>query len=285
MKMNPIGMMSYVYLDYGAKEMAEAVAGLGLHRIQLDPRQKGLLDEQQRYTPARSRQLRAIFAEREVAIDGVSAYINLLDPDPDKREANLRQLEDLIRLCRELGAGWIATETGSLHPSNQWAYHPDNASSAAWEQLVEVTARLQRIAVAHDVTLLLEGYVNNVLHTSAGALKLIDTLGTDGLGLVFDPFNYLTASDLEQQERAFDRLFADLIAHSPIAHAKDTVYTAKGIDTPHAGAGRVNWCLYAQRLAEQASDIPLYLEHLKPEEAEACLHFVQQSFQEQEELA
>lgn len=283
--MNPLGMMSYVYLEHTAEEMADAIASHGIRLVQLDPRQKGLADGPEPMTAARAGEIRRLFAERGISIPVLSGYINLMAPDPERRERNLAELERVIELCAEFGAAAIATETGSLHPTNQWGRHEDNFTESAWEALVETIDRVRTKAAEHGVTLLLEGYVNNVLHRTEQAVRLARSLGGRGLGFVMDPFNYMREDDLDRQEAALDRMFADIGAMCPIAHAKDVVYTEKGISTPRAGAGVMRWEQFARRLSAHAPNIPLFLEHLKPEEAEACIAFVRSAFERGAETA
>lgn len=277
---NQIGIMSYVYLEHSAKEMAAEIASHGIKIIQADPRQKGLLDLNEEFDSKRAKEIRQIFSKQGISIPVLSAYMNLVDPDLEKREQNLLMMEKMIKLCPEYGASYIATETGSFHPTNQWRDHPDNHTEKAWETLVAVIERLQKVALENNVTLLLEGYVNNILSTTKQATRLIELLGNEGLGFVMDPFNLMKKGDKERQEEAYDEMFTDIIANCPIAHAKDVIYTEKGISTPRVGTGWANWAAYATRLKNQAPDIPLFMEHLQPSEVTDSIAFIQKAFKD-----
>lgn len=274
---NKLGIMSYVYPGYSAAEMAKAIQANGMRYVQLDPRQEGL-HAGDPYSVRRAETIRGIFAERGIEIVALSGYINLLDPDARKRETNAAVLERMIEVCEAYGAGYVATETGSLHPTNQWGYHPDNDSDYAWETLLAAVDRLRAAAVRHRAVFLLEGYITNVLSTPEKARRLIDELGTEGLGLVLDPFNYMTEPDLANQKEALERLFGLIGGLCPIAHAKDAVYTDKGFKSPRAGTGSMDWLLVAEAFARHTPDIPLILEHLQAEEAEETMRFVKNRF-------
>jgi sugar phosphate isomerase/epimerase len=274
------GIMSYVYGNSSAEEMAAAINGHDIAFAQVDPRQKGLLDGDGRMGIRQAEHIRKVFQQQGISIPVLSGYMNLLDPDPGRREANLQEMEEMIELCPSFGAGCIATETGSLHPTNPWGYHPDNDTEAAWDALLHVTERLRLRAASNGVTLLLEGYVNNVLSTAERAARLIRELPSAGLGLVMDPFNYIKEADLKRQEEALDVIFNAIAPHCVIAHAKDTLYTAKGIHTPRAGTGLMQWKLVADRLTSTMPDAVLYLEHLQPDEVEECLAFIRQAYRQ-----
>jgi L-ribulose-5-phosphate 3-epimerase len=277
-KMNTLGIMSYVYGDLPAHEMARDIQAHGIRFVQVDPRQRGLLDQQGQMSAQRAADIRSIFASCGISIPVLSGYMNLLDPDLQRRESNLQKMEEMIDLCPAFGATAIATETGSLHPTNQWGDHPDNQSEKAWEALLEVTERLRKRAADKGVTLLLEGYVNNVLSSAEKAAKLMQEMGGQGLGLVMDPFNYMKQEHLEQQEAALDHIFDSISAFSTIAHAKDTIYTEKGIKTPRAGTGLVQWELVAEHMCRQMPDALLFMEHLQPGEVAECIAFIQGAY-------
>lgn len=277
---NKLGVMSYVYQGFSARQMADAICSHGMKCVQVDPRQADMLKGDP-FSERRAAEIRRIFEERGIEIVALSGYINILDPNPDKREANLRTLERMIELCEAYGTRWIATETGSFHPTNQWRHHPDNDTEYAWELLLTTVDRLRGKAVRHNAGLLLEGYVDNVLNSPERAEALIEKLGTEGLGLVLDPFNYMTEADLERQPGALDRIFRRIAGLCPIAHAKDAMYTDKGFKTPRAGTGRMDWKRVAAAMARYAPDIPLILEHLLPEEVGETLAFVKERFAEE----
>lgn len=275
-----LGLMSYVYAGRSAAEMAAALQAHGLTCVQIDPRQAELM-EGEPFGERRARDIREAFAERGVRVAGLSGYVNLLDPDPAKRETNVATLERMIELAAAFGTPYVMTETGSLNPTNSWRYHPDNDSEEAWQALLTIIRRLRDRAVRHGAVLLLEGFVYNVLSTPRRAETLVRELGTEGLGLVMDPFNYMTEKDLEpdRQREALDDAFRRLAPFCPIAHAKDAVYTERGFQTPRAGTGAMKWELAASAFARCMADVPLILEHLQPDEVGETLRFVRRQFE------
>lgn len=277
--MNRLGFMSYIYMGWSAEAMAEEAGKLGLSSVQLDPRQKGLqLMDDEPLSPLRAEQLRRLFEDRGIAVAGLSGYTNLMNPNLEKRESKLQQLEKLIDLCPAYGTRYIATETGSLHPTNSWLDDEGNRSAATWEQLLRIVDRLRGRAVKSGAVLLLEGFALNVLATAEQAARLLEKLGSEGLGFVMDPFNYLTKADFSRQAEAMRDIFDAIGGCSPMAHAKDALYDERGFTTPRVGAGQADWRIYAQLLAERLPHVPLILEHAKPEEVSECLALIRQSF-------
>ncbi|MBE1441955.1 sugar phosphate isomerase/epimerase family protein [Paenibacillus sp. OAS669] len=281
--MNKLGFMSYVYMGWSVEAMAEDARKHGLKYVQLDPKQKLQVMDDEPFSLVRVEKIRKIFEDNGISVVGLSGYTNLMNPNLQKREEKLSQLERMIDLCSAYGTRYIATETGSLHPTNAWRDYEGNRSEEAWEQLVSIVDRLRNRAVANGAVLLLEGFALNVLASAEQASRMIGRLGTDGLGMIMDPFNYLTEEDLTRQQEAMAGIFRNIAGYSPIAHAKDSLYDEEGFTTPRVGAGQADWRIYAELLNAQLPEVPLILEHAKPEEVGECLRLIHEAFGQAED--
>jgi sugar phosphate isomerase/epimerase len=274
---NPLGIFNTVYRDLSIAEVAQALVREGLTHLQLDPRVPNLWGPEGP-TLQRAREIRKVLADHGITVAALAGYTNLVDPNPERREAALQQFEDMIALCEPLGTSFIATETGSLHPQSPWLDYPANHEPAAWQLLISVLERLLKTAQAHGATILMEGYVNNVVATPEQAAQLVQELGSANLGFVLDPFNYFRPEDMAQPGAAFARIFRAIAAYAHVAHAKDVVSTERGIETPRVGAGKADWPAYARQLRTHVPHIPLILEHLRPEEVAHCKALVEAAF-------
>lgn len=277
--MNQLGFMSYIYMGWSAEAMAEDARSQGMTYVQIDPKQAMQVMDDQPFSPARAEKIRSIFEKQGISIIALSGYTNLMNPNVQKREAKLEQLERMIDLCSIYGTRYIATETGSLHPTNAWRDYEGNRTPDAWEQLLKIIDRLRGRAVKNGAVLLAEGFVNNVLASTEQAVEMRERLGTEGLAFIMDPFNYLTQEDLSKQQDAMAKMFDNIGDFCPIAHAKDALYGDGGFTTPRVGAGQADWNVYAELLARRLPDVPLILEHAKPEEVADCLSIIRRSFE------
>lgn len=277
--MNKLGFMSYIYLGWSAEEIAEDASKHGLAYVQIDPKQAMQVMDDEPFSLTRAEKIRTIFENKGISVVGLSGYTNLLNPNLQKREDKLKQLEKMIDLCSAYGTRYIATETGSLHPTNAWRDFEGNRTPEAWDELLKMVDRLRNRAVKNSAVLLIEGFALNVLATPEQGVRLMEQLGTEGLALIMDPFNYLTQEDLSRQEEAMANIFDCIAPYSPIAHAKDALYGDGGFTTPRVGAGQADWSVYASLLASRLPDVPLILEHAKPEEVAECLDLIRKSFE------
>jgi sugar phosphate isomerase/epimerase len=276
--MNPLGIFGWIYSGLTLEEMAKTVSGEGFEYVKLRLREPFIVSPGEKLTVSRVREVKKVLDEYGLKSAPVAGYVNIVDTNPESRESKLRLFEELTEYCQELGTAYIATETGSLHPTEPWADHENNRTEEAWNDMLASLERLRGTAKKNGVTLLLEGYVHNVMGTTELASRVVRDLGSDHLGFVLDPFNYFTPRDLEAQEAAYTRIFEAIAPFSHVAHAKDVMYTDKGIETPKVGAGKANWSLFAGMLKRYKPELPLILEHLKRDEARECRKLVMEAF-------
>lgn len=275
---NPLGIVSTVYGAVDVDELARRAAGDGFTHVHLDPRTHGIPDASGHITSERARAAREVLQAKGITIAALAGYTNLVDPDPDRRETGLRQFEEITAVARAFGTPHVATETGSLNPHSPWSDYPQNHTPAARAELLTVLRRLLTTARRHGATILIEGYVNNVVATTEEAAGLVADLGGESLGFVLDPFNYCTPEDIAQPRAALGRIFAAIAGRAPIAHAKDVVYGRHGIDTPKVGDGRMDWPAFAGMLRRHCPDVPLMLEHLAPADIPHCRAIIERAF-------
>src|SRR5512133_3582568 len=91
---------------------------------------------------ARVREIASAFAAENVAIAEVGAWVNMLDPDPEKRRANLRTVTERLALAEGVGARCCVDIAGSFHPKIWYGPHPRNMSQEFFDATVENCRRV-----------------------------------------------------------------------------------------------------------------------------------------------
>ena len=76
----------------------------------------------------RIRAIREAFAAEDVVIAEVGAWRNMLDPDAQKRAANLRYVTERLALAEAVGARCCVDIAGSFNPTVWYGPHPKNLS-------------------------------------------------------------------------------------------------------------------------------------------------------------
>ncbi len=206
-----------------------------------------------------------------VAIAAVSGTYNMIHPDPAVRAKGLARLEVLLRHAAAMGTGMVTLCTGTRDGEDQWRHHPDNASAAAWRDLLDEMGKACALAEPLGIKLGIEPELANVVDTAPRARALIDTLQSPALAIVLDPANLFEVATLADQWDLLSRsvdLLADRIA---MAHAKDRD-AAGGFAT--AGKGVVDFPHFLGRLKAAGFDGDLVTHGLAAEEAAGVARYL-----------
>ena len=254
-----LGAFSY---ELGIDEwepLAEALRRLGLGAVQVGG---ALLD------PARAAHGRRVLDEHGLGVPALAGYRNLVGPDEALREQGIAHLELCLELAPQLGTWVVATETGTRNRDGDWLDSPENWGAEAWRLLEDALERLLAVAERMGTVLALEAHVNNVLRTQSQVADLLDRFPSPHLGVVCDPYNYLSSHLLPAQRRQTPT-FLDRLEHRfVLAHLKDVGLDERGETTtrPPFGTGLFEQGPYLDFLRTRRSDLTPVLEHLRPDE-------------------
>jgi len=213
---------------------------------------------------------------RGIEIAAVSGTYKMFHPDPQVRQADLRRLQILAAACHGMGTSVITLCTGTRDPEDMWRWHPENASSQAWSDLLFSMDAAVRIAEKEQVTLAFEPESANVVSTAAKGHALLAVMHSPHLKVVIDPANLIDPGDERQMSQVLDEAFDLLEEHIVLAHAKD-----RGSDGTFkaAGEGILNYDQYVRLLRAAAFDGPLILHGLTEGQVDATLEFLRGKLQ------
>jgi len=265
-----IGIFAKTFAASGALASLEAVRRAGYDVAQFNMAVLGGPSMPEPIKQAQCEEIAAASSESGVAIAAISGTYNMIHPDAALRADGLARLATLMSAAPLMGTRLVTLCTGTRHPADQWAYHPDNASAAAWSDLLTEMAKAASLAEQCGVDLGIEPELANVVSSAKLARKLIVELASPRVRIVLDPANlFETASTTEARaivERAVDML-ADRIV---MAHAKDR--RADGFAA--AGAGIIDFGHFVRSLRHAGFDGPLVTHGLSEAEAPAVAAFL-----------
>ena len=206
-----------------------------------------------------------------VSIAAVSGTYNMVHPDLAVRQRGLRRLEVLCGACATIGTRMVTLCTGTRDPEDQWRWHPDNVSKAAWSDLLTELESAVRIAERFGVVLGIEPERANIVSSPQRARQLLDELRSTRIRIILDPANLFdVATDAERRtivERAVDLLAGDLA----IAHAKDRDTSGKIVA---AGTGVIDFPHFVAQLRRVQFDGPLVAHDLAQSQASQVAAFL-----------
>ena len=206
-----------------------------------------------------------------VAIAAISATYNMTHPDHAKRRAGRSSFAVIAAQARAVGSSLLTVGSGRMDGEDQWRQHPDDDSSAAWNEMIAEFRALIEIADQHDILIGVEPELANIVSSAEKARTLIDSLGSDRIRIVLDPANLVEVAAPEARRATIAEavnLLGDriIMAHAKDRHADGSFATAgKGVvDFPHflgalARAG-FNGSLVTHGLADhEAAEVAIFL--------------------------
>jgi len=222
------------------------------------------------------RRIRNAFAERGLMMAALSGTFNMIHPDPAERTAGLAGLRRVIAAGPALGTSVVTLCTGSRDRENMWRRHPDNDTSEAWSDLVEVMREAVRCAEDYGVTLGIEPEVANVVDSAQKARLLIDEIGSPRLKVIMDGANIFHRGELarmrEMLDEAFDLIGPDIV----LGHAKDLDHDGEAGHLA-AGMGVLDYRHYLSLMQNSGFDGAIILHALTPAQAWSRLDFVRKA--------
>lgn len=226
--------------------------------------------------PGDSAKLRAIekaFAAEDVVIAEVGAWVNMLDPDPEKRKSNQRYVTARLGIAEEVGARCCVDIAGSYNPKVWYGPHPKNLSQEFFDATVENCRRVIDEIKPKRTRFTIEMMGWNIPDNPDSYLKLIRAVDRKAFGVHMDicnginsPVKYYSSGDYIRE------CFSKLGRWIASCHAKDLEWVVElnvHFKETIPGRGQVNYQAYLTELSRLPVDAPLMLEHLsKPEDYE-----------------
>lgn len=216
---------------------------------------------------ARVKEIEAAFAAENVVIAEVGAWVNMLDPDPEKRRANLRTVASRLALADAVGARCCVDIAGSYHPTVWYGPHPKNLSREFFDATVENCRRVIDEVKPTRTKFTLEIMGWSFPDGPDSYLRLIKAIDRKGFGVHLDVCNGINSPTRFYRSGEFiAECFRVLGPWIVSCHAKDLEWKVElnvHFVEVIPGRGEVDYRAYLRGLAALPNDAPLMLEHLK----------------------
>ena len=268
-----IGIFTKTFVRPTLAETLDALARHGIRCVQFDLTCAGMPSMPDRIEPAQSAAIRRELGARGITMAAVSGTFNMIHPDTQQRREGMRRLQTLAAACQSLGTGTITLCTGTRDPENMWRHHSDNATPAAWRDLVAAMSEAAQIAEQYQVTMAFEPEVNNVVDSASKARRLLDTVDSPSLKVLIDGANVFHAGELPRMREILEDAITLLGDDIVLAHAKDLSVDG---DAGHeaAGTGLLDYDRYLALLRATGYAGPLILHSLTEEQVASSVAFL-----------
>jgi sugar phosphate isomerase/epimerase len=210
------------------------------------------------------------FGRRDVAIAEVGAWKNMLDPDAEKRRANLTYVTERLALAEALGARNCVDIAGSFNPKVWFGQDPKNLSAAFFDATVENCRKVIDGVKPVRAKFTIEMMPWSLPGTPADYLKLIRAVDRKAFGVHMDVCNTMSSPErLYNNAAVIEECFRMLGRWIVSCHAKDLQWGPGyqvNIQEVIPGTGVIDYKTYLRELSRLPVDAPLMLEHLHGEE-------------------
>lgn len=219
---------------------------------------------------ARVREIEKAFAIEKVTIAEVGAWVNMLDPDPQKRQENMRFVTGRLALAEAVGAQCCVDIAGSMNPKVWYGPHPGNLSKEFFDATVENCRRVIDEVKPTRTKFTLEMMGWSLPDGPDAYLRLIEAIDRKVFAVHMDVCNGINSPErFYQSEKFIEECFRKLGPWIVSCHAKDLAWVVEmnvHFVEVVPGRGEVDYRAYLRELAKLPSEAPLMLEHLKTAE-------------------
>jgi sugar phosphate isomerase/epimerase len=215
---------------------------------------------------ARVRAIEEGFRAEGILISEVGAWVNLLDPDTERRRKNFSYVASRLALAEAVGATCCVDIAGSYSPTVWYGAHPKNLSQEFFDATVENCRRLIDEVKPKRTKYSVEMMGWSVPNSAESYIRLIHAVDRPAFGVHLDVCNVINSPERFYGSGAFIReTIAALGPWILSCHAKDLEWKPEmNIHFVEVipGRGSVDYKAYLESLALLPRETPLMLEHL-----------------------
>jgi sugar phosphate isomerase/epimerase len=219
---------------------------------------------------ARVGEIEKAFAAENVVIAEVGAWVNMLDPDPEKRGKNLRYVVERLALAEAVGARCCPDIAGSYNPTVWYGPNPKNLSQEFFDATVENCRRVIDEVKPKRTKFTIEMMGWSLPDGPDAYLKLLRAVDRSGFAVHMDVCNGINSPAKFYRSGEFiSECFRKLGPWIASCHAKDLQWIPEmnvHFVEVVPGRGEVDYRAYLSELSRLPVDAPLMLEHLKTAE-------------------
>ena len=240
-----IGVRAHDFGRKPADELAAEIKSAGFECVQLAPTKA--IEGINNFGDITENHLEAIkraFDGNRLEITVFGSYIEPSIQDDEARLKNVGIFNTNLTNARKLGVKIVGTETTNLNLSATEAER-----EAAYAKLKDSVLRMTEQAEKEDVFIGIEPVAEHTLNTPELTKRLLDEVGSDKLGIIFDPVNLVLPGSIQNQAEIFGKAF-DLFGDKIVAvHIKDTAIENGEKTWRNIGEGLIDYALIFKRLA------------------------------------
>ncbi len=205
----------------------------------------------------------------------LGTYVELAIDDEERRLSNAADFKSQLAVCKMLGAGCIGTETTNmaLQPAGTTRERAQYLLCKSLEMILPEAERL-------GVNVAIEPVSYHSMNTPEATRRILDTMASPALKVIFDAGNLLTADAVQNQAQLWDRVGSLLGDRITAVHFKGEVF---GPDGAHQSASLedsvIDFASAFRMLRTLPQTLPVLREEAVPARAASDIAFMRQYFE------
>jgi sugar phosphate isomerase/epimerase len=215
---------------------------------------------------SRIKAIREAYAKHDVVIAEVGRWLNLTDPNADKRAQNLKSVTEGLALAEAVGALCCVDIAGSRNPEIWYGPNPANLSKEFFDEVVENARKIIDAVKPKHAKFSYEIMGWSIPDNPDSYLKLVKAVDRPAFGVHLDPCNAVNSPEkFYRNTQLLDECFDKLGRWIVSCHAKDLAWEVElnvHFREVRPGLGKVDYATFLRRLARLSQDAPLMIEHL-----------------------
>jgi sugar phosphate isomerase/epimerase len=219
--MPDLAVFAKTYAPAALPDLLTSIRADGVHHVQFNLSCVGLPTLPRALDNITCATIRTAHHDAGMTMVALSATGNIIHPDAAQRQQVLAGIHTLIDAAPRMGCRLLTISTGTCHPDDMWAAHPDNHTPQAWAAMYASLMHLVPHAARAGVRLVFEPEAGNVVRTAAQARRVLDEIASPALGVVLDVANLLSVTTMNQQTQVIDEVFALLVDDIALIHLKE----------------------------------------------------------------
>jgi len=229
-----------------------------------------MTDAPEKLTPDYAAAFRQEFEEAGMECAVLGCYLNLADPNPERRAATQEIYKAHLRFAAMTGARVVGTET---YANPESGFSDPAGNEEAFRLFLDSLRPVVRYAEETGALLAVEPVWYHIVSTPERAARMLEEVPSANLRVILDAVNLLSSRTAGQAEDIIRRAVSLLGDRIEILHMKDYVINGEEMDACACGLGSMR---YEQLLSFAASrDLPMTLENTVPENAEDARKYLE----------
>lgn len=231
-----------------------------------------LIPESGFITPGLANHIQKTFISNGLRIAVLGCYVNIIHPDQQERNQALALFKEHLKYAKDFGCSIVGTETGNVH--SEIVYTEDNFTEAAFREMLESVRELVLEAEKFGVIVGIEPGVNHPLHSAEKVHRLVESIQSNNLQIIFDPVNLLTSDNYHDQHNILSNAinwWGDKVA---VIHAKDFIIENGRLVFVPLGQGWLDYQLVFDQLIDRKPYIDIIMDEIQEEDIKNSLQFI-----------